>query len=37
MFIGILGHDLRNPLNAILLSAGSMLRQRDLANLIAPS
>src|SRR5207237_3356255 len=28
-FIGILGHDLRSPLTAILASAGLLLRQRD--------
>src|SRR5579859_1147028 len=31
-FIGILGHDLRSPLTAILASAGLVLRQRDLAD-----
>jgi signal transduction histidine kinase len=30
-FIGILGHDLRSPLTAIVASAGLLLRQRDLA------
>jgi signal transduction histidine kinase len=29
-FIGILGHDLRSPLTAIVASAGLLLRQRDL-------
>lgn len=31
-FIGILGHDLRTPLTAILASAGLVLRQRDLTD-----
>jgi signal transduction histidine kinase len=30
MFIGILGHDLRNPLGAIAMSAASLLRSRHL-------
>lgn len=29
-FIGVLGHDLRNPLAAIMASAGMMLRKEDL-------
>ena len=30
-FLGIVSHDLRNPLNAILLSANALLRAEDLA------
>ena len=30
-FIGIVSHDLRNPLNAILLSANALMRAEDLA------
>ena len=28
-FIGVLTHELRNPLNAIVLSAGALLHQGD--------
>jgi signal transduction histidine kinase len=36
-FIGILGHDLRTPLTAILGSAGIVLRQRDLPDPVLAS